>query len=290
MELNFNCITCNINQVLRVMKIVDIDITIKEEMMREVLGYLKDIDYSKSNPEVMGGTWKIILKYLSDADPYSAIKKEYNLEILKTSDEIETIIQNSENKFNTALKIAIVGNLIDFAAKHKFDFEMLRQKILNVMNTDLAVDNSKQLYDKLKKAKSVLYIGDNCGEICLDKLFIKYIKKDFPDIKVFFGVRGQAVINDVTYDDAKMIGMHEVAEIVENGDGSLGTVLNRVSENFKNIFYSADIVIAKGQGNFESLSEEERESIFYLLMAKCGPVANMLGVEVMSIVCAQNKN
>ena len=205
MELNFNCITCNINQVLRVMKIVDIDIKIKEEMMREVLGYLKDIDYSKCNPEVMGGTWKIILKYISDDNPYSAIKNEYNLEILKTSDEIETIIQNSENKFNTALKIAIVGNLIDFAAKHKFDFEMLRQKILNVMNTDLAIDNSKQLYDKLKKAKSVLYIGDNCGEICLDKLFIKYIKKDFPDIKVFFGVRGQAVINDVTYDDAKMM-------------------------------------------------------------------------------------
>ena len=261
----------------------------KEEMMREVLEYLSNVDYSKCNPEVIAGTWDIILKYIENTNPYEDIKKYYNMEVLKITEAIENLIEKSDDKFNTALKIAIAGNLIDFAAKHKFDLEMLKEKIMNIEEINLAIDHSKELHECLKTAKSVMYLGDNCGEICLDKLFIKYIRSEFPNIKVYFGVRGKIIINDVTIDDARMVGMQEVADVIENGDGSLGTVIQRVSTEFKEKFYHADVVIAKGQGNYESLSETDKNNIFHLFMSKCEPVSSSLGVKLMSILCVKNK-
>jgi len=289
MKLDLNCITCNINQAIKIMELFDVDRNTKEEMMREVLEYLSNADYSKCNPEIIAGTWGIILKYIENDNPYDDIKKYYNMEILKMTESIDSLIENSDDKFNTALKIAIAGNLIDFAAKHKFDLEMLKEKIMNIEEMNLAIDHSKNLYERLKTAKTIMYLGDNCGEICLDKLFIKYIKSEFPNIKVYFGVRGKIIVNDVTSDDALMVGMQEVAAVIENGDGSLGTVIERVSDEFKDKFYHADVVIAKGQGNYESLSETDKNNIFHLFMAKCEPVSNSLGVKSMSILCVENK-
>lgn len=290
MRLDLNCITCNINQAIKVMDLFIIERNKKEKMMKEVLEYLSNVDYSKCNPEVVGGTWNIIIKHIENDNPYSDIKKYYNIEVLKMTDEIDNLIINSTNKFNTALKIAIAGNLIDFAAKHKFDLEMLKKKIMNIQELNLTIDHSEILYERLKTAKNIMYLGDNCGEICLDKLFIKYLKNEFPNIKVYFGVRGKAIVNDVNFDDAQMVGMHEVADIIQNGDGSLGTVMEKVSDKFRESFYAADVVIAKGQGNYESLSEIDRDNIFHLFMAKCEPVSSSLGVKIMSIVCVENKN
>lgn len=289
MKLDFNCITCNINQAIKIMELSEVERSKKEEMMRAVLYYLSNVDYNKCNPEVIAGTWDIILKHIANDNPYADIKKYYNKEVLKMVESIESIIETSEDKFNTVLKIAIAGNLIDFTAKHKFDINMLTNQIMNIEKINLAIDDGRALYERLKIAESLMYLGDNCGEICLDKLFIKYIKKEFPNIKVYFGVRGKAIVNDVTFDDAQMVDMQEVADVIENGDGSLGTVINRVNSEFREEFYKADVVIAKGQGNYESLSEIDRNNIFHLFMAKCEPVSNSLGVKTMSIVCVENK-
>lgn len=289
MKLDLNCITCNIKQTIKITELFEVDRSKKEEMMREVLEYLSKADYAKCNPEIIAGSWEIILKYIENDNPYADIKKYYNMEVLKMTESIEHLIESSDDKFNTALKIAIAGNLIDFSATHIFDLKMLMEKIVNIEKINLAIDHSKELYRCLKTAKSVMYLGDNCGEICLDKIFIKYIRNEFPNIKVNFGVRGKKIINDVTFDDALMVGMQEVADVIENGDGSLGTVIERVSSEFKEKFYQADVIIAKGQGNYESLSEIDKNNIFYLFMAKCEPVSNSLGVKDMSIVCVENK-
>lgn len=289
MKIDFNCIVCNINQAIKMMDSSEVDTSKKEEMMREILTYLSTVEYNKCNPEVMAGTWDIITKHIENDNPYADIKKYYNMEVLKMTEEIQSIIDNSDNKFNTALKIAIAGNLIDFSARHKFDINMLKEQIMNIEKIKLAVDDSKALYERLKVAKSVMYLGDNCGEICLDKLFIKHIKKEFPSINVYFGVRGKSIINDVTLVDAEMVGMYQVAEVIENGDGSLGTVISRVNSEFRDKFYQADVVIAKGQGNYESLSEIDRNNIFHLFMVKCELVSKSLDTEIMSIMCAENK-
>lgn len=289
MNLNLDCILCNIKQVLTVTDLVKLDSANKEIIMRNVLGYLHSTDYKRSNPEVIRGTWDIITNHIKDKNPYREIKCHYNTELSKISEKMRDLVDHSNDKFDTALKISITANLIDFAANHTFDETMLLRKITTVNKQQLAIDDSKELYEKLKAADSLLYLGDNCGEIVLDKIFIKYIKEFFPNIKVYFGVRGEPIVNDVTIDDANMVHMQEVAEVISNGDSSLGTVIGRTSTAFKDVFYQTDVIIAKGQGNFESLSEIDRGNIFFLFMAKCETVARSLNIANLSIVCAANK-
>lgn len=289
MKLNLDCILCNLKQVLTVTELINLESADKEVIMRKTLGYLESTNYNRSNPEVIKGTWDIITEHIKDKNPYQGIKRYYNTELSKLSEKIRNIIAQSPNKFDTALKIAITANLIDFAASHSFDEAMLLKKITNANEQCLAIDDSNILYERLKTAGTLLYLGDNCGEIVLDKIFIEQLRKEFPNINVYFGVRGEPIVNDVTVEDAAMIQMQEVSEVISNGDGSLGTVIEKTSPAFKEIFYKADVIIAKGQGNFESLSEARRGNIFFLFMAKCDAVASLLHIPKLSIICAENK-
>ena len=290
MNLNLNCILCNLKQVITVTDLVKLDSNSKEVVMRDVLGYLHDTNYKRSNPEVIKGTWDIITKHINNPNPYSEIKSYYNRQVINIADNIRKLINQSDDKFNIALKIAITANLIDFAASHTFDEKTLLNKINTINEQSMPIDDSKKIYEKLKTAKTLLYLGDNCGEIVIDKIFIEYISLIFPNIKVYFGVRGEPIVNDVTVEDANMVQMQEVAEVISNGDGALGTVIERTSANFKEVFYKADVIIAKGQGNYESLSEIDRNHIFFLFMAKCDVVASSLNVANLSIVCAEYQN
>ena len=287
--INFDCIGCNIEQVNKIIKLLDLSREQGEKIVKAVLGYLSNADYTKSNPQFMGSTWGIICDFIGNEDPYKSIKVHYNSEMLKMYNEITDIIEASPNKFITALKIAITGNLIDFAANYSFSLEELKQKISGGKNLRFDIDQSNELYNKLKRARSLLYIGDNCGEIVLDKIFIEIIKNEFPGINIFYGVRGKPVVNDVTREDARMVEMEKAATVIENGDGSSGTVLSLVSEEFRKIFDDADVIISKGQGNYESLQTADREGIFFLFMAKCELVAELLGVNTKSIVCIEQK-
>ncbi len=288
MNLNLNCILCNLKQVLTVTDLVKLDSVSREIIMRDVLGYLHETNFRRSNPEVIKGTWDIITKHIKNTNPYREIKNYYNREIINIADKVRNIINDSDDKFMAALKIAITANLIDFAASHTFDAKMLFEKINSINEQNMPIDDSKKLFENLKNAKTLLYLGDNCGEIVLDKIFIEYIHKVFPNIKVYFGVRGEPIVNDVTIEDADMVKMEEVAEVITNGDGSLGTVIEKTSLVFKDVFYKADVIIAKGQGNYESLSEINRSHIFFLFMAKCNVVASSLNVANLSIVCCEN--
>jgi uncharacterized protein with ATP-grasp and redox domains len=289
-NLNLNCILCNLKQVLTVTDLVKLDSAGKEVIMRDVLGYLHDTNYKRSNPEVIKGTWDIITKHIHNTNPYGEIKSYYNGEVMNMADKIRNLINQSEDTFHVGLKIAITANLIDFAASHTFDEKMLLEKITTINEQNMPIDDSEKLYEKLKAATTLLYLGDNCGEIVIDKIFIEYIKAIFPNIKVYFGVRGEAIVNDVTVEDAEMVQMQEVAEVISNGDGSLGTVIEKTSTTFRDVFYKADVIIAKGQGNYESLSEIDRNHIFFLFMAKCDTVASSLNVGNLSIVCAEYHN
>lgn len=287
MNLNLNCILCNLKQVLTVTDLVKVDAAQQELIMREVLGYLQNTNYQRSNPEVIKGTWDIITQHIQNENPYKDIKNYYNGVVMEMADPIQRLIQESDDAFQVALKIAITGNLIDFASNHHFDASMLLEKINNIHKQPLVIDDSKKMYEKLKAAKTLLYLGDNCGEIVLDKIFIAYLKQVVPNLKVYFGVRGKPIVNDVTVEDAEFVQMQEVAEVISNGDGSLGTVIEKTSIAFKKVFYKADVIIAKGQGNYESLSEIKREHLFFLFMAKCDAVAQSLHIANLSIVCAE---
>jgi uncharacterized protein with ATP-grasp and redox domains len=289
MKINLKCLQCNIGQIIKVADIVDATENQKEWAARAVFEYLKDIDFSKSNPEIMSGTWKIITKGFDNEDPYKDIRIYYNNALMEVYDDIKKLVESSENRFKSGLMMAVTGNLIDFGANHNFSIDLLIEK-LHMLESDncLEIDHSDNLYEKLLNGKSLLYIGDNCGEIVLDKIFIEEIQREFPQIEVYFSVRGEPILNDVTMMDANMVRMSEVANVIESGDGAPGTVLSQTSAEFKKLFDNADVIIAKGQGNYESLSDVKREGLFLTLMAKCPVVSDCVGCTNMKCVCLEN--
>lgn len=199
---------------------------------------------------------------------------------------LRKVIECSANPLYSAVRLSALGNQIDFAGKRETSF--ILDDLYQSLGQEFAIDHSKLLFDDLEKAKMLLYLGDNCGEIVLDKLFLQQIKKQYPKLSIVYGVRGNPVVNDVTMDDANFVGMNTVAEILENGSGALGTVLDDTSQEFQDVFTKSDLVISKGQGNFESLSDHESTIIYHIMMVKCERIAEKLDVPEGTIVCMKN--
>lgn len=256
-------------------------------MVKEILRLLLTVDINKPSPYLSEKVWEIVIKHIGTDNPYKEINNFYNKELLKSEEKLKNIITSSDDKFKTAIKLSITGNIIDFGAKNDFSFKTVLDKINEINTKLLDIDDSDKLYKDLTNSNTLLYLGDNNGEIIFDKIFIEYLKIIFPQIIIYFGVRGKPIINDVTKEDAKMVGMDKLVEIIDNGDGSPGTIIEKVSKEFKDLFYKVDVIISKGQGNFESLSNIDRKKIYFLFMAKCDVVAKEIGTKVMSLVCKE---
>ena len=285
MQTTLECIPCLLKQGIRISKFMNCSQDATEDMVREVMAYMHSENYRSSPPHIAKNIYKIINRHMGVDDPYFLIKRYYNKELLKIESELEKVIENSEKQFSTAVKLAITGNIIDFGIGYDIDKEMEFERIKNVEAAELAADDIKELYQSLSGAKTLLYLGDNCGEIVFDKVFMKYLKKIFSQLKVHFGVRGSAIINDVTAEDAEEVGVGEVAEILSNGDCAPGTIIDSVSQEFKKIFCSVDLIISKGQGNYETLNQVDRENVYFLFMSKCDVLSQELAVDKMSLLC-----
>lgn len=286
MRLHDKCLPCVVNQVIKVANITGVDK--KEELLREVFTYLSKMDFEATTPEIIGEIFGIIKKYTNNPDPYKETRNYYNTLFLELLPEFDKKIEQSENSFQLAIRYAIVGNIIDFNPIHNTLLEDIYDFFEKMEQLELAIDDSKALMEDIINAKLLLYLGDNCGEICMDKILLKKIKELNPNIKILFGVRGKPVVNDSIAEDAYAVGIDEYAEVIDNGDGSLGTVLNRTSSEFKEVYKKANVVIAKGQANYECLSEENK-NIYFLLMTKCDVIANDIGVEEKKMICMKNK-
>jgi uncharacterized protein with ATP-grasp and redox domains len=289
MKLQQECVTCIIAQVKNVTTMFSLSESEREAAMRDTHAYLAMANYEGCTPESMGELWQILLGHVGEADPYAAIKSRCNQEAMKMLPETREKIVCAKEPFTVALKYAIAGNLIDYGLEHPVSIEEQNARIDKIASTAFSIDDSEKLMDAMSRAKTMLYLGDNAGEIVFDKLLIEQIRKRYPKLALYFVVKGSAVLNDVTYAEAEEVGMAEVARVIDNGDASPGTVLPRTSEAFQQVFLAADVVLSKGQGNFESLSGVEKENLFFLFTAKCDTVCQEAGVPKFSIVCMQNR-
>lgn len=278
MKINEKCLPCLINQVIKVANITNC--SNRDDLYHQVFEQLSKIDFNKSNPEIIGMIFELVKKHLNNEDPYQEIRQYYNNLFLQSYDDFDKKI----NSFKTAIKYAIIGNIIDFSPINNQEITKIDDWFDNIDNLSLTIDHVDKLINDIKKAKTILYLGDNCGEICLDKLLLKRIKQFNPSLKIYFGVRGKPVVNDSIESDAYEVGIDEYASIISNGDNSLGTILSRTSAQFNQIYQNCDFVIAKGQANFESLSEENKK-IYFLLMVKCDVIAKYINVPEKSLVC-----
>ncbi|MCU0473750.1 MAG: ARMT1-like domain-containing protein [Bacteroidales bacterium] len=219
----------------------------------------------------------LLRSYTHNPDPYKKVKRENNDQAISLVPELKKLIKQSGDPFETALRLAIAGNIIDYAASDNFD---LKSTIDRVLTSEFAIDHSMHLKVAIENAGTVLYLGDNAGEIIFDKLFIETI--NHPDL--IFVVRGAPVINDATMDDAEYTGINKVAKVISNGYDAPSTIVNKSSTEFQYYFNKADLIISKGQGNLEGLLHLNDKRIFFLLMVKCNVMAEFLKVEKDSFV------
>jgi len=223
-----------------------------------------------STPEVQRLLQHKLQEITTIDDFYSKEKWQSNEVALALYPLWKQRVEQAPDPFNLAVRLAIAGNIMDYGANHSFDVEYT---INEVINKPLDIDHSKQLKEKIGQAKSILYLGDNAGEIVFDRLFLETIHHP----NVTFVVRGGATINDATMEDVQAVGMQHVAKIITNGFDAPSTLLEKSSETFKRHFAEADLIISKGQGNLEGLYPLHDNRIFFLLMAKCDVIANFIG-------------
>ena len=271
--MNYECAICHIKAIHKRMEKFGVAEEKRNQLFSTLIKDLAEVDLEKSySPEVARNLIESIKDHINITDPYAQEKQQSNSELMAHYDAFKKKIISAENPFETALRLAIAGNIIDFGPGHKFD---IWETIDHVFSSTYAIDHSKQLKAEIEKAKTILYLGDNCGEIVLDKLFIETI--NHPNI--YYAVRGKAVLNDATEKEANEVGIPEVAKLLSNGDDTPSTLLHRVSDDFMEIYKSADLIISKGMGNFEGLMDETDPRIFFLMMVKCQVIGNKIGAD-----------
>jgi hypothetical protein len=226
---------------------------------------------SLSSPEMQQQLSRHFSRLTGIADPFAEEKRISNSQADSLYHEWKPKVKQAANPELLALRLAIAGNIMDYGAHQHFDLE---QTINKVLHADFAIDHSEKLLKEIKKAEKVLYLCDNAGEIYFDKLFIETLQH--PDLTA--AVRGFPALNDVTFQDALQAGLHEVCKVIDNGSDAPSTILNDCSREFLQAFQQADLIISKGQGNLEGLLPAADERMYFLLMAKCDVIADLLEV------------
>jgi hypothetical protein len=281
MQLYSECIVCLFQQALRIAKLTTPDQYQQWTILHRLSKEIAELPINTIQVEVAGKIRQIIAETTGETDPYCEQKKYYNNVALGLYPRLQSIVEQSSDPLLSAIRIAIAGNIIDFGLGDTFNLE---QTVEESLTEDFAIFDYSQFQEKLKRADTILYLADNTGEIVFDRLLIDFLQKQGKQVAI--AVRGAPVLNDATLEDADAIGLVNQCEVISNGAALPGTVLSETSSLFQQYFHQADLIIAKGQGNFEGLFEVEAPLTF-LFKAKCEPIARELGVSVGSMVFYQ---
>ena len=276
-----DCIPCSLRQVLSCARCISDDEWFHGKVVKEVMAKISGIDLARSPAEVSFEALSHAIMIFGGQDPFAADKRESTERMTKLMPDLRHRIAESSDPVGLASKLAIAANIIDLGILPGVDAD---SEIASAIGAPLAIDDRAAFKDAVRAARTVFYLLDNAGEIVLDKLLIEQFKRK----EVTCLVRASPILNDVTAEDAEAVGITEVARVVDPGAPMLGLVLNHASAEVRELFATADVVISKGQANFETLSGAERE-VFFLLRAKCPVVARALGVEVGAAVLTRHE-
>jgi len=281
MKTYLDCLPCFMRQALWAGRIATSDEKKIKELLDHVGCMLQDIPMDSTPPQTGDLIYRKIREITGVFDPYKKIKQANIKDALKLYPGLKQIVNKSDNRLLTAIRIAIAGNIIDFGVNKTFN---LKEDIRKILKQDFAIFHIQQFVEQLERAQSILYLGDNAGESVFDKILIGELGKP-----VTYVVRETPVINDVIFSDAMDSGLDQVAKIISSGSSAPGTILNLCNDEFIRQFEKADMIISKGQGNYEGLSAVDRP-VFFLLKAKCGVIAKHLNVKEDDIVLKASDN
>ena len=288
MKTYLDCIPCFFKQALEASRIAGASQETQKKIFDKLSENLSRISLSSSPPEMGRVIYGLVREITSKKDPYKKIKDKSNKLALKLYDRLKHKISRSDDRLLTAVELAIAGNIIDYGVKNSLDVNKELNKILNEEKKTLKKEDSllfrfRYFKEVLNKAGNILYLADNAGETVFDRILIEEIKGIDRDKKVIYAVKEKPIINDALLEDAYRCGINKIAEVISCGSDAPGTILSLCSEDFLKIYKETDMIISKGQGNFEALSQEKRP-IFFLFMAKCPVVAKDVGCNLGDVI------
>lgn len=274
MKISYDCIPCLIRQAVDIARKVTDDKAIQEDIIKHALNEASQFD----NLEVAPGLSRAIQRYVKQVtknnDPYKQLKIQFNRDakMIRKELQLDQLIKDSKSPIDTACRCAIAGNIIDFVAVSSIDEHKIRSTVQECLNAEINGQSAEELLVSANKANKILFLADNAGEIVFDQLLINELPKE----KITYVVKGAPIVNDATIEDAIEVGLTEMVRVIDNGSDAQGTIMNSCSDAFKKEFEEADLIISKGQANYETLSEIQDKEIFFLLKAKCKPIADDL--------------
>lgn len=268
MKLNPYCMCCAVNkQEEKIRKFPDMDK--KTEYMKKVMSILSSAEEQDCSPSLSVEIKKLYSEFWNcPAEDYTEIKKEFNQLMLNAEASVEEKIRTSADPLETALLYARIGNYIDFAALENVSQETMLKLLENENQEPLSQTEYANFQKDLSTAKTLVYLTDNCGEIVLDKLAVKILKEKYPQLNITVIVRGYPVVNDATMEDAEEIGLTDIVKVTGNGSNVGGTWFPGLSNEARTLLEQADVILAKGQGNFETMNDCGL-NVYYLFLCKC---------------------
>jgi uncharacterized protein with ATP-grasp and redox domains len=275
MHTYLDCYPCFVRQALEAARQLGADEQKQKIVLEKVLEALKGIDLSFTPPQIGDKIHRLVRQELGYSDPYRAFKEAATREALALLPQLRKIVEEAEDPLETGVRLSIAGNIID-AGRHT-TYE-LWPTVQQVLSQPFAVADLEPLRRSLARAPAMLFLADNAGETVFDRLLIERF-----EVPVVYAVKDGPILNDATVEDALMAEVDRVAELLSTGSNAPGTILERCSERFKQVFAEAPLVIAKGQANYETLSEQGSK-MFFLLQAKCPVIARDVGVPLGGLV------
>ena len=282
MRTHLECIPCFIKQSLEAVRMVTDDEKIHTKVLQEIMKHLQKVSFTDSPPKLSRKVHEIIREITGSKDPYKKVKEKSNELAKKKYSYLKKLVNESDDSLLMATKLSIIGNVIDFGTINRFNVDQMIE-----FSIKQELDESLYLRYKntLDHSKTILFLADNAGEIFYDKLLLEEIVKKQKQIN--FIVKANPIINDALVKDAKFAGIDKIANIIEWDSNqkmsSPGIILSYASKQFLQIYESSDIVLSKGQGNYEGLSNVDRE-IFFMLVVKCPLVAKDINSDVGKLI------
>lgn len=277
MKLKLDCIPCMVRHALDVARMVTDDENEQLRLLAGIANLIPKLNRNQTGPEVARTVYRTIASQTGISDPYRKVKDEHIRSALRLYPDLKGLVSTSDDQIYAALMISAIGNIIDPVAVKNID---INPTLLTSSRHKMAICDYEEFRSALTGARTLLLIGDNAGETVFDRLLIETLE----GIHVIYAVRESPIINDATLEDAEKSGLCTVAEVISSGCTTPGTLLSECSEQFRSVFAKADVVISKGQGNYETLTDTLARPVFFLLKAKCEIMAQQLGVEVGDLV------
>lgn len=281
-KISRECIHCLARQAVEIAEEATSNISIQEQIIKRSLKELSEVDFNETAPEVAFRMHQHAKNITGIIDPYKKLKEKYNEIAQEIYNRIieEKWLEKAEDAFDMACRLAIAGNIIDFSAGLKLGPSDIIKSVEDSIKHDIFGTGTIALREAVERADNIMYIADNSGEIIFDK----FLLENLPINKVTYVVKGGPIVNDATMEDAISTGVVNLVKVIDNGHSAQGTILKDCSSRFKSEFSKADLIISKGQANFETLSDIKDKTIFYLLRAKCSSVTSAIGCKPMDYV------